>query len=737
MKKTDNEYSPDAIVQFLSAHSSRSFRSRELSKQMGVANRDYPVFRRTLKQLAEEGTIVRHSGGRYGKPFKSALADGLLRVKTQGYGFVVRDDGGEDVFVSEKNMNSALHQDRVRVELWAQSAGKLPEGRVVEILERGHKRIVGTFHEARTYNYVIPDELKLSKDIFIYDKNRGKAQEGQKVVVEITKWSDSRRMPEGRVAEVLGFPDQKGVDVLSVAYGFDLPMRFPDAVEKEAERIPAGFSASDLEGRLDLRDRPVFTIDPDDAKDFDDAVSLEDLPNGNILLGVHIADVSHYVRSGSALDMEALNRGTSVYLVDRVIPMLPEALSNGLCSLKPDQDRLTYSVLMELTPDAKLEDYRIRESVIHSRHRLTYRQAQDRIVSGRNLSDGPDRKRSGNGGDVLLDKTLARMADLSGMLLSGWRLSGSIDFDLPEAQVVLGEDGKPVDIFIRERLESHRLIEAFMLLANRTVAEHVQRLRDQTGMKLTFVYRVHEKPKGDKLTEFVHFIRALGYVFDPGKNVTPKKFQQFLQKIKGTPHEVVVEEVALRTMMKAVYTTANTGHFGLAFKHYTHFTSPIRRYPDLIVHRVLKSYLKTEPERPPLALPLSRICETATEREIAAQNAERESIRAKQVEFMENKIDEEFDGVISGVVVFGIFVEIPQYLVEGLVHVNDLIDDYYLFDEKHYRLVGQNAGKVYRLGDAVRVRVAHVLKDKRKIDFVLVEETQKGGRRTKRPMVSV
>lgn len=730
MKKAKNENVSDAVVRFLNDHPGRAFRSRELAKQMGIGNAAYPAFRRTLKQSVEDGIVVRHNGGRYAKALKPTGATGILRVKTQGYGFVMRDDGGEDVFVSEKNMNTAQHQDRVRVELWAQPAGKLPEGRVVEILERGHKRIVGTFREARTYNYVIPDELKLSKDIFVHENNRGKAQDGQKVVVNITTWSDSRKMPEGHVAEVLGFPDQKGVDVLSVAYGFDLPMEFPEVVEREAQRLPQALAASDLENRLDLRDRLIFTIDPDDAKDFDDAVSLEDLPNGNQLLGVHIADVSHYVRPGSAIDLEALSRGTSVYLVDRVIPMLPESLSGGLCSLKPDEDRPTFSLLMELSRDGNLVQYEIRETVIHSKRRLTYRQAHDLIEAERNRSSDPvpDRK---NLDDLLIQKTLVRMADLSRRLLSGWQKAGSIDFNLPEAEVVLRPDGKPSDLRVHERLESHRLVEAFMLLANRTVAEHVHNLRQKSGMKLTFVYRIHEKPKGDKLAEFVRFVRALGYAFDPGDKVSPKKFQRFLDQIQGTPHEVVVEEVALRTMMKAIYSTENAGHFGLAFKHYTHFTSPIRRYPDLTVHRLLKSYLKPEPERPQLALPLSKICESSTEREIIAQNAERESIKAKQVEFMEDKIGEEFDGVVSGVVVFGIFVEIPQYLVEGLVHVNDLNDDYYVFDEKHYRLVGQNTRRIYRLGDPVRVRVAQVLKDKRKIDFVLAE-TEERNKKTNR-----
>ncbi len=712
----------DRIVAFMDGNPGRVTRSRDLAKHIGIENRDYQVFKRILKQLAEEGKITRHKGNRYGKLRRPSVVTGTLRVKTQGYGFVVRDDEGEDVFISQKNMGSAAHRDKVRVELFAQPTGKLPEGEVVEVLERGHKRIVGTFREAKAYHFVVPDELKLIRDVYIHEKNRGKAQDGHKVVVEITQFGESRRMPEGVVVEVLGYPGQKGVDVLSVAYSYDLPMDFPRAVTDESEAFPAMPPPEELRARLDLRDKLVFTIDPDDAKDFDDAVSLEKLPNGNILLGVHIADVSAYVRAGSAVDIEALKRGTSVYLVDRVIPMLPERLSNALCSLRPNEDKLTHSVLMELAPDGRLVDASFRESVIKSRYRLTYKQAYDFIMSGRNqASEGEG---AGRQEDAELKSILVQMAALSRKLFASWRQAGNIEFDMPEAQVVLDDNGKPVDVRVRERLESHRLVEAFMLLANRTVAEHIQSLRQETGMKLTFVYRVHDKPKGDKLAEFTRFVRALGYDFDPGKGVTPKKFQSLLEKVKGSPHEVVVETVALRTMMKAVYSTANTGHFGLAFKHYTHFTSPIRRYPDLIVHRLLKAYLKAEPERPEAVVTLAKVCETATEREINAQEAERESIRAKQVEFMEDKIGEIFDGVVSGVVAFGIFVEIPRYLIEGLVHVNDLADDYYVLDEKQYCLVGQNSGKVYRLGDPVRVRVSRVLKDMRKIDFEPVGEDE-------------
>ncbi len=727
--------SSDDILRFLKEHPNQIYKSRELAKKMQVANRDYQTFKKIVRQLARTEIISRFKGNRYGHYRKPVVVTGILHVKTQGYGFLLRDDGGEDVFVSQRNMGTALHRDRVRVTLWAQPVGKLPEGKVVEILERGSRRIVGTFQESRTTHYVVPDELKIGKDIAINEKNRQKAKSGQKIVVEVTRWDDSRRMPEGKVIKILGNPDDPGIDVLSVIHQFDLPLTFPNAVVNEVEQIPQDLSDLSVENRLDLREKFIFTIDPEDAKDFDDGVSLDPLPNGNVLLGVHIADVSHFVTSGSAIDREALRRGTSVYLVDRVIPMLPEQLSSDLCSLRPNQDRLAYSVLMELSQDGTLKDYQIKESIICSRYRLTYRQVQkmidrdkedNRQAESRTMTPPPAHKqKSSTEQDLTLQKTVIQMVRLSRRLMEKWKEEGSIDFEVPEPKVVLDESGRVVDLQIRERLESHILIEAFMLLANRTVAEHIHRLRQQTRRKYPFVYRIHEKPKGKKLEEFILFIQALGYAFQLGKKITPKKFQVFLERVKGTKHEIIVEEVALRTMMKAVYATRNVGHFGLAFHHYTHFTSPIRRYPDLIVHRLIKSYLNDEHPAPQLPMKLSKICEIATEREILAQTAERESIKTKQIAFMENHLGDEFEGVISGITSFGIFVEIPEYLVEGLVHIKDLEDDYYLYDEKHYRLVGQNKGKVYRLGDEVRVRVDRISKEMRKIDFGLVELEKK------------
>jgi ribonuclease R len=703
-----------AVTDYLKSNPGHAYKSRELARKLGISNVQYRNFKMALRALSDADQISRVKGGRYGAPKMAKTLDGVLHVKTQGYGFVLREDGGEKVFVSESRMAGALHRDRVRVEIWSQEPGRLPEGRVTAVLGRAQQRICGTFQEGRKVHFVTPDEIKMTRDIAVEEENRGGALDGQKVVVEVLR-TDDRRPPEGKIVEVLGYPDEKGVDVMSVLVEHDLPSRFPDAVTAEVDAIPAGIGAPEISGRLDLRDRMIFTIDPEDAKDFDDAVSLERTKDGRWLLGVHIADVSRFVPTGSSTDREALARATSVYLVDRVIPMLPDRLSGNLCSLRPNEDRLTFSVILELSDEAEVLDYRITESVIHSKFRLTYEEAQ-LIIDAK-----PGKGRTAWPAE--LRKTLQEMKTLSRALLAGWWKQGMIDFDASEAKVVLDSRGLPVDIVIKQRLDSHRLVEAFMLLANRTVAEHVHLLRQKTGAKLPFVYRVHEKPSPDKLADFSRFVGALGHPFRAGKQITPKKFQNFLSAIKGSSHKVVIENVALRTMMKAQYSTQNQGHFGLAFAHYTHFTSPIRRYPDLIVHRLLKAYNGEEPRHAALPAGLSEICRISTEREILAQQAERESIKVKQVEFMEQRLGEEYQGVISGVTGFGIFVQIPEYLIEGLVHISDLPDDYFVHDAGHYTLVGQNTGRTYRLGDTVRVRVARVLKAMRKIDFTLAGVT--------------
>ena len=698
------------ILDLLKSRPAHIFKVRALARELGISSKNYTDFKYLVKSMIEQDLIMRHKGNKVGYLKKASAVTGTLHVKTQGYGFLIRDDGGEDLFISQRNMGSALHKDQVKVVPWAKSKGNLTEGRVVEILKRGRTNVVGTFLEAKTFNYVIPDDLKITKDIFIDPKDSKNASVGQKVVVEIDDWGDDRRMPSGKVVDVLGYAQDKGVDVLSVAHSYDISPTFPKAVEKEAHLIQLSIPQEEIERRADFRNDLIFTIDPEDAKDFDDAVSLKELPNGHYELGVHIADVSHFIEPKSAIDKEALKRGTSVYLVDRVIPMLPETLSNEVCSLKPESDRLTFSVLIEISDKGEIFDSQFTKSVIHSRYRLTYQEAHE--IINEKSGDKPCFN------DLDLKATLQKMHPLSQILLNRWREEGSIDFDVSEPRVDLDETGKPIALGIRDRLESHRLIESFMLLANRAVAERIKITEVEKSRKLPFVYRIHEPPSGKKLETFMMLMKTLGYQVS-AKKITPKKIQNILKQAKDTPHQVLIEDVALRSMMKAQYSTKNMGHFGLAFPCYTHFTSPIRRYPDLTVHRLLKHYLDTNFEPYPNKTELTKICFVATDREIQAQEAEWESIKAKQIEYMAGKIGETYTGVISGVTTFGLFVEIPEFKVEGLVHIKDLDDDYYELDERHFRLIGKRLGKCYQVGMTLEITVARVLRDMRKLDFVL------------------
>lgn len=698
------------LLNVLAAEPTRVFKPKELARKLQVPQAVYPKFRDMLKNLAAEGKVAKYRHNQFGSIRQARTVEGELHVKTQGYGFCLTREGEEDIFVSQKNMGTALHKDIVRVQLFAKPKGRSPEGRVVEVVRRSRRHLVGTYRRSRRFGFVVPDDLKILRDVYVADGDNLGAEPGQKVVVEIVSWEDEHLNPEGRIIEVLGYPDEPGVDVISVAKQFDLPTHFPVKVEEAASKIPATIPVGELRRRLDLRDQLIFTIDPEDAKDFDDAVSLRRLENGNFELGVHIADVSYYVREESVIDKEARRRGTSVYLVDRVVPMLPERLSNDLCSLRPGEDRLTMSCIMEVDHQGEVVRYNIRESVIHSKRRFTYEEVQQ-IVDDPASTDP-------------FAETLRQMLELSRILRRRREAIGSLDFDTPEVKIELDERGYPVDILPKQRLDSMRLIEEFMLLANQTVARHIDISMRDNGHKPAFIYRIHERPDEKKMAEFREFVKALGRPLKARtKRVTSGVLSRYLRSLRDTPEEVLVEQVMLRSLMKARYSVKNEGHFGLAFRHYTHFTSPIRRYPDLVVHRLLKQYRNgfDPSEMPALRNKLSLVAEHASDREIVAQEAERESVKLKAVEFMERHLGDIFDGLISGVVPFGVFVEIPRYLAEGLVHISDLHDDYYVYDEQNWLLVGQSTGKVYRLGDPVRVRVVRVDRDERLIDFQLVE----------------
>lgn len=710
-KTNKNERLKEEIVGFLRNRKGNSFSRKEISKALSVSKSNYQTFRDTLKDLSRSQQIIRVKGGKFlvdGGSHKKV--QGILQMTRKGFAFVTDEQASNDIFIASQNLNTALDQDQVEVQLLAATKGKNREGHVVRIISRAQTTFVGTYHKSEYYGFVTPDNPKVYRDFYITDVNSKDAEDGQKVVVELEKWKGAQLNPEGRIVEILGYPDEPGVDISSVVKGFGLPLHFDKRVEWEASQIQLEGVEKLLKGRLDLREWVTITIDPEDAKDFDDAVSLEKLDNGNHKLGVHIADVSHFVESNSLIDEEALERGTSIYLVDRVIPMLPEHLSNELCSLQPDSQRLTFSCIMELSPKGKVVNYHIQPSIIINKRRFNYEEVQ-RIIDDENSMDD-------------FSGLLKEMHSLSRILRKRRMANGSIDFDTPEVRFKLDEQGKPVEIIPVKRLQSMEMIEEFMLLANQTVTKDVQK-KMINDKPYPFIYRVHEKPDKEKIQNFQTFLHALGYKIQVKKNLTPSDFQSILQQIEGSKDEILVKEVALRTMMKATYSEKNIGHFGLAFDYYTHFTSPIRRYPDLMVHRLLKEYEQpiSNNRKKELESLLKKVSKKSSEQERLALEAERESVKVKQVEWIDQHQGEEFEGLISGVTSFGLFVEITPHLIEGLVHMDNMADDYYIYEEKTYSLIGKNFGRVYRLGDAVKVKVAKVEREHNTVDFVLVSDS--------------
>ncbi|HEX6939632.1 MAG TPA: ribonuclease R [Longimicrobiales bacterium] len=703
----------DAIIDYLREKAGRPLKAKELARGLGVAEVDYPEFKALLQRLEDEGLLYRVKKQRYAAPEKINLVVGRLQTIRSGAGFVVPEDGDEDLFVPWQAMGSAVHGDRVIARVEKRRRGQRREGRIIKVLERARETVVGVYHPARNFGFVVPEDRKLTRDIFIPPGQESRARDGDVVLVRIFNWGDEHLGPAGEVERVLGSKGEAGVDVLAVVYGHGLPVDFPAEVIEEAERLrERGIRAEDLERRRDLRGECIFTIDPVDARDHDDALSIRPLGDDRWRVGVHIADVSHYVREGTALDAEAMQRGTSVYLVDRVIPMLPEALSADLCSLVPGQDRLALSLLLTVDGEGRVHETELVRSVIRSRHRLSYDEAQS-ILDG---DASVDRE---------TDEALRALVRISRALRAVREARGSLDFDLPEARVVLNTKGEPTDIQRALRLESHRLIEDFMLLANETIARLALRAR------IPFLYRIHERPDADRMEQLRDFVATFGYRLARRAEPTPRELQLLLARVRGRPEENLISTVLLRSMKQARYSPDNDGHFGLAAKHYTHFTSPIRRYPDLVVHR-LAGRAFIDGERPPESLrdeALPTIARLSSERERVAVEAERDSIDLKKVEFMERHLGDEFPGTISGVTTFGLFVLLDDYFVEGLVHVSSLEDDYYVFLEEQFALVGEHTRRRFQLGDPVRVRIAAVDREERKIDFVLAEGV---GRRARR-----
>lgn len=670
-------------------------------------------FQHILDEMEEEGFIYKTKKKKYGVPERMNLVVGTLHGYAKGFGFVIPDIGNieGDVYISAQDMNGAMHNDKVIVRLSKrQNENRKLEGEVIRILKRGNKKIVGTFESSRNFGFVIPDDQRIQQDIYIPKSETMGAKTDYKVVVEITEYPVKGRNPEGRIVEILGHKNDIGTDILSIIRKFDLPEEFPPKVLAQADKIPDHVREEDRKRRKDLRDKKIVTIDGEDAKDLDDGVSVEKLQNGNYLLGVHIADVSHYVFENSFLDQEALKRGTSVYLVDRVIPMLPPRLSNGICSLNPHIDRLTLSCMMEINHKGQVVNYEIFKSVIKSKERMTYKNVTK-------ILEEQDPELIDRYSELIQDFRL--MKELAEILRNKRRMArGAIDFDFPEAKIILDDKGKPIDIQRYERTISHRIIEEFMLVCNETIAQHMY------WTSFPFVYRVHEEPDPEKLKDFNNFIHNFGYHIRMGDEVYPKELQNLLNKIKDTPEESIISHLALRTMKQARYAANNLGHFGLAATYYTHFTSPIRRYPDLAIHRIISEMLYNKLDRERIQKLNHRTPEIASQssvRERVAEEAERETDDLKKAEYMKEHIDEIFDGIISGITSFGIFVELEN-TVEGLVRVSSMDDDYYQYDEAHYQFIGERTKKTYKIGERVRVQVVGVDVSQGKIDFILVEE---------------
>ena len=690
----------------------------QLMGLLDIEDQQRSMLEDVLEEMVEDGELVKTRKGKYALPSTLGMLVGRIQGNPKGYGFFIPDDKGmDDVFISPEHMNSAMHNDRVLIRLLSKRGydGLSREGDIVKILERANKTVVGTLERDRGFGFVIPDDSKISNDIFLPANAMGDAKTGHKVVVEITKWPLRRRNPEGKVIEILGHKDDAGTDILSIIRQFDLPGEFSKDVVLHAEDIARPVKEDEVAKRLDLRELSVFTIDGEDAKDFDDAVSIEKLSNGNYKLGVHIADVTHYVKDGSVIDIEAYKRGTSINLVDRVIPMLPQKLSNGICSLNPNEDKLAVSVFMEIDNKGNVINHSVHESIICSKARMIYDHVTY-VLEAENVDDLDN-----NIFDTYIPyiDELKLMEELCGILNNKRKKRGSIDFDTQETRIDLDDDGKPISIFPEQRGISNRIIEEFMIVTNETIAEYMH------WGNIPSIFRIHEEPDRERVEEFNRFIYNFGYHLKGvgSDSIHPKVFQELLDGIKGKKEERIINDVALRAMKKAIYSPDSLGHFGLASKFYCHFTSPIRRYPDLMVHRILKEVIHGEldgREAKRLEETLPNIANHCSKRERIAEEAERETSNLKKCEYMLDKIGWRYSGIISGVTNYGIYVQLPN-TIEGFVAYRTIDYDYYIYDEKNYCAVGERTRMVYRLGDAIDIKVQNVDMSSRNIDFVIAE----------------
>ena len=698
------------IQQYLESKEYIPMKRKDICTMLSVPKEDRQYFEQIVNELLEEGKAVETKKGKLMSPKALNMEQGTFLAHSKGFGFVEREQG-EDIFIPANQINGAMHKDKVLYRInRKEEYGKRAEGEIVKILKRGNIKIVGTFEQCKGFGFVLPDNKRVTKDIFISKENSMGAVTGHKVVAEITVYGDETKNPEGEIIEILGHINDPGVDILSIIREYDLPVDFPEDVYKQIENLEMEVLQKDREGREDFTGYKTVTIDGEDAKDLDDAISLDILENGNFLLGVHIADVSHYVRENTPLDKEAYKRGTSVYLVDRVIPMLPHKLSNGICSLNPHEDRLALSCIMEINHKAEVVNHRVVKSVIHSDKRMTYTAVRE----------------------VLEEKTpalLEEYADFVDMLENMNRLRillaekrkkrGSVNFDLPESKIILDENGKPIDIKPYERSIATNMIEEFMLICNETIAE------DFFWQEVPFLFRSHEIPDEQKLQKMEDFIRNFGYHLKGSKDdIHPKAIQQMLLKAEGKDEERIITRVVLRSMKQARYTAENGGHFGLAAKYYCHFTSPIRRYPDLQIHRIIKWILDgqmTEKKQKSLNKVMPDVAKQCSMRERTAEDAERATDDLKKAEYMADKIGMEYEGIISSLTSWGIYVELPN-TVEGMVPLQSLEDDFYIYDEENMIIYGEHSNKKYMLGQKVNIIVTKVDIELKNIDFVFCEQ---------------
>jgi len=690
------------IVNIFDSNPTKTYNYKELSKAFGYQNiSNKRLINIVLEELKNQGKLSETSRGEFRLNSDQELQEGRVDMTSRGTAYIVIEGSDNDIYIHPKNTNTALHGDIVKVNVFAKNAGRKTEGEIIEIVKRNKTEFVGVLQKSKNFAFLVTDDNRMPVDIFISNEKLKGAKDGEKVIAKITEWPKERKNPFGKVVEILGMPGENDTEMHTILAEFGLPYSFPARVEKEANKIDLSISVDEIKKRRDFRSITTFTIDPKDAKDFDDALSIQKLENGNWEIGVHIADVSHYIKENTLLEAEAYDRATSVYLVDRVVPMLPEILSNGACSLRPEETKLCFSAVFELDDQATIKSEWFGRTVIFSDRRFTYEEAQERIET--------------KTGD--LSEEILVMDDLAKKLRAKRFKKGAFAFDRVEVKFNLDENGKPLGVFFKESKDANKLIEEFMLLANKKVAEFIGK-PSKTKKPKTFVYRIHDEPNQDKLLSLANFVKKFGYELELGQKNIAGSINSLLASVQGKHEENMIEQLTIRTMAKASYSSHNIGHYGLAFPYYSHFTSPIRRYPDVMVHRLLQHYLDGGADVNQAEV--EEKCKHSSKMELLATEAERKSIKYKQVEFLIDKVGEEFDGVISGVSEWGLYVEIIENMCEGMVRLSDIQGDYYNFDAENFCAKGSRTGQEYRMGDEVRIVVKRADLIKKQLDFDLI-----------------